>query len=220
MRVLLCEDEKSLSKAIVTMLQYSGYEVDAAYDGEFALEKLKNNSYDVVVMDIMMPKKDGITLLKELRGMCNNVPVIMLTAKSEVDDKVVGLQSGANDYLTKPFAFKELVARIEVLTRNTSSTVLKYGNLSIDGSNFELKSNGGSLRLVGKEFEMLEMLINSSNGKIPTQRFMEKVWRNEKEVEDSIVCVYISYLQRKLQLLGSDVEIRKDIENGYYLEKV
>ncbi len=218
MKILLCEDEKSLSKAIVTMLELSGYQVDFALDGEIAWELLKNKSYDAVVMDIMMPKKDGISLIKEVRASGNNVPVIMLTAKSEIDDKVLGLQCGANDYLTKPFAFKELIARIEVLTRNTNSNILCYCDITLDKANLEIKTQKGALRLVGREFDMLEMLVNSPSGKIPTERFIEKVWRGEMDVDQSIVSVYISYLQKKLALLVSEVIIKKGDTEGYFLE--
>ena len=158
MRLLLTEDEKALSKALTTILERNNYSVDAVYDGQEALDYLECGQYDGIILDIMMPKVDGITVLKTIRSSGNNIPVLMLTAKSEVDDKVEGLDSGANDYLTKPFQSKELLARIRAMTRSSTtqlSSQLKMGNVTLNQATFELSTPSGSVRLANKEFQML-----------------------------------------------------------------
>ncbi len=219
MKILLCEDENSIARALSTMLVANNYDVQIASDGQMALEFINKGSYDVIIMDYMMPKVDGVTVIKRTRATQNNVPIIMLTAKSEISDKVEGLDSGANDYLTKPFAFKELLARIKVLTRNRHDYILQHGDITLDKGNSELKTPIGSLRLANKEQDMLEMLINSPNGKIPKERFLDKVWRDESIKDASVVNIYISYLRKKLNLLSSKFTIKNDDE-CYYLEKV
>ena len=155
MRLLLAEDEQALSKALKTILERNNYSVDAAYDGEEALEYLEADHYDAVILDIMMPKVDGITVLREIRKKGNAIPVLLLTAKSEVDDKVNGLDSGANDYLTKPFHSRELLARIRAMTRTPAAqgtSQLSVGNITLDRATYELSSSFGSYRLANKEF--------------------------------------------------------------------
>ncbi len=223
MRLLLAEDERSLSRAVKTILEKSNYSVDAVYDGEEALEYLAAVNYDGVVLDIMMPKRDGISVLKEIRRQGNSVPVLLLTAKSEVDDKVLGLDSGANDYLTKPFNSKELLARIRAMTRSQTVQVtseLKVGNVTLDQATFELKGPGGSFRLANKEFQMLEMLMANPKNLIPTERFMEKIWGYDSEADISVVWVYISYLRKKLTSLKADIQIKATRNAGYSLEEV
>ncbi len=153
MRLLLAEDEKELSDALVTVLKYNHYSVDAVYDGEEALQYLETENYDGVILDIMMPKMDGIQVLTQVRSKGNQVPILMLTAKAEVDDKVLGLDRGANDYLTKPFAMKELLARIRAMTRQKAEpdNTLRFGNISLDRGSFELKGPGGSFQLANDE---------------------------------------------------------------------
>lgn len=177
MRLLLAEDERSLSRAIVVILEKNNYSVDAVYDGEEALEYLKLGNYDGVILDIMMPKLDGISVLKKIREEGNNVPVLILTAKSEIDDKVLGLDSGANDYLTKPFATQELLARIRAMTRNLNNQLtsrLQMGNVTLDRATFELSTSSGSYRLANKEFQMLELMMSNPRCLISTERFMGK----------------------------------------------
>lgn len=177
MRLLLAEDEKSLSRALVTILGKSHYTVDAVYDGEEALEYLETGNYDGAILDIMMPKMDGLTVLKHLRQRGNLMPVLLLTAKSEIDDKVEGLDLGANDYLTKPFATKELLARIRAMMRTQTSqsdSILRAGDLSLNRATFELSSGSGSFRLANKEFQMMEMLMCNPGHLISKERFMEK----------------------------------------------
>jgi len=223
MRLLLAEDERSLSRAIRAILEKNNYAVDAVYDGEEALDYLEAGNYDGVILDVMMPKRDGISVLRELRGKGNAVPVLILTAKSEVDDKVLGLDSGANDYLTKPFNSRELLARIRAMTRAQtvqSSAELRVGNVTLDQATFELKGPGGSFRLANKEFQMLEMLMANPKNLIPTERFMEKIWGYDSEADISVVWVYISYLRKKLAALKADIQIKATRNAGYSLEEI
>ena len=221
MRLLLAEDEKSLSRAITAILEKNNYSVDAVYDGEEAMDYLDAGNYDGVILDVMMPRRDGISVLKELRNKGNTVPVLILTAKSEVDDKVLGLDSGANDYLTKPFNSKELLARIRAMTRAQTvqtTSELHVGNITLDTTTFELKGPGGSFRLANKEFQMLEMLMANPKNLIPTERFMEKIWGYDSDAEIGVVWVYISYLRKKLTALKADIQIKATRNAGYSLE--
>ena len=221
MRLLLAEDEKSLARAVSAILEKNNFSVDVVYDGADALDWLRAGNYDGAVLDIMMPKMDGITVLKTIRAEGNMLPVLLLTAKSEVDDKVEGLDSGANDYLTKPFAAKELLARIRAMTRAQTaqpSSTLSVGNLTLDRATFELKSPSGSFRLANKEFQMLETLMANPKTLISTERFMEKIWGYDAEAEINVVWVYISYLRKKLTALNANVQIKATRNAGYSLE--
>lgn len=223
MRLLLAEDEKELSNALVAILKHNNYSVDAVYNGEDAFNFLQTENYDGVILDIMMPKMDGITVLRKIRQQGNSVPVLILTAKSDVDDRVMGLDSGADDYLSKPFAAKELLARIRSVTRRKTeavSSVLKFGNMSLDCVNFELSSPEGSLRLQNKEFQLFEMLIANPKQIIPTERFFEKIWGYDSNAEINVVWVYISYLRKKLSALGADIQINAARNQGYSLEEI
>lgn len=221
MRLLLAEDEKDLSKALVTILEHNHYSVDAVYDGKEALEYLAGGNYDGVILDIMMPEIDGIRVLKTIRGNGNSVPVLMLTAKTEIDDRVLGLDCGADDYLGKPFHAKELLARIRsVIRRRTESTsaILQMGNISLNCSNFELGSPHGSIRLSNKEFQMMELLLANPGQLISTERFMEKIWGYDSDAEINVVWVYLSYLRKKLVQLEADIKIKATRNLGYSLE--
>ena len=221
MRILFAEDEKSLSRAVTAMLVKSNYSVDAVYDGQDALDYLRAGNYDGAILDIMMPKMDGIEVLKTIRAEGIRTPVLMLTAKAEVDDKVLGLDSGANDYLTKPFSTKELLARIRAMTRTQTaqpSSVLRFGNLTLDRASFELKSPTGSFRLANKEFQMMELLMANPRNLISTERFMEKIWGYDAEAEINVVWVYLSYLRKKLAALNANVQIRATRSAGSSLE--
>ena len=221
MRLLLAEDERSLSRAVVMILEKNNYTVDAVYNGEDALTFLRTGSYDAAILDIMMPKMDGITVLKRLRAEGNPVPVIMLTAKAEIDDKVLGLDSGANDYLTKPFDTKELLARIRAMTRSqkAADSRLTFGNVTLDRATFEISSPAGTFRLANKEFQMLEILMSNPQQLISTERFMEKIWGYDSDTEINVVWVYISYLRKKLVALDADIQIKATRNAGYALEK-
>lgn len=223
MRLLFAEDEKSLSRAITAILKKNHYEVDAVYDGEEALAYLECGTYDGAILDIMMPKKDGLTVLKEIRRQGINTPVLMLTAKAEIDDRVLGLDSGANDYLTKPFAAPELLARIRAMTRtqmtqNTSS--LSFGNLSLNQTSFELSSPSGSYQLTNKEFQLLELLMANPGQVISSDRLFEKIWGYESDADPSVIWVYISYLRKKLTALNASVRIRAIRNAGYRLVEI
>ncbi len=222
MRLLLAEDELALSRAITAILKKNNYEVDAVYDGEAALDWLSANNYDGAVLDIMMPKLDGISVLRRVRAAGNNLPILLLTAKSEVDDKVTGLDAGANDYLTKPFAARELLARIRAMTRTLSvqnTSRMRMGNICLDRATFELSSPANSFRLTGKEFQMMELLLANPRHLISTEQFMERIWGQDSDAEINIVWVYISYLRKKLAALGADIQIKATRNAGYSLEE-
>lgn len=220
MKLLLAEDERSLSKVLVKILEKNNYTADAVFDGEAALAYLESGDYDAAILDIMMPKMDGITVLKKLRTAGNRIPVIMLTAKSEIDDKVLGLDSGANDYLTKPFDTKELLARIRAMTRSqtTPDNNLIFGNITLNRATFELSSPTGSFRLANKEFQMLEILISSPGHLFSTERLMERIWGTDSDAEINVVWVYISYLRKKLKALHANIQIKAIRNAGYTLE--
>lgn len=221
MRILLAEDERSLSRAVVALLERSNYAVDAVYDGVEALEYLDSGNYDALILDIMMPRLDGLSVLKQLRQRGKPIPVLILTAKSEIDDKVEGLDSGANDYLTKPFSTRELLARLRAITRTQTSqvsSVLRFGNVALDQTSFELSSPSGSYRLANKEYQMMELLLMNPGQTISTERFLEKIWGYDTETELNVVWVYISYLRKKLAALNANVRIQAARNVGYRVE--
>ena len=221
MRILLAEDERSLSRALVALLERSNYSADAVYDGEEALTYLEAGNYDALILDIMMPKVDGLTVLRRLREKGNPIPVLLLTAKSEVSDKVLGLDTGANDYLTKPFSTQELMARIRAMTRTQTGQVssrITFGNITLDQATFELSSPTGSFRLANKEYQMMELLMCNPRQLIPTERFLERIWGYDSDVELNVVWVYISYLRKKLTALHADIQIKVTRNAGYSLE--
>ena len=222
MRILLAEDEKSLSRAVSAILKKNNYEVDAVFDGEEALDYLSAGNYDGVILDVMMPKKDGFSVLKELRASGSSVPVLILSARTEVDDKVTGLDLGANDYLAKPFAAPELLARIRAMTRSSSAqttSVLRFGNITLDQTSFTLSSPTGSFPLASREYQMLEMLMSNPHRLISTEQFMDRIWGYDSDAEVNVVWVYISYLRKKLSALGAAVQIRASRGLGYSLEE-
>ena len=221
MRLLLAEDEKSLARAVSTILQKNNYSVDVVDNGLDVLDYAEAAEYDCIILDIMMPLMDGITALKELRKRGNNVPVIMLTAKSELDDKITGLDSGANDYLTKPFEVKELMARIRAVTRvqwQQKDSKLTFGNLTLDCAAYEVSTPFGKEQLTNKEFQLLEMLMRDPKVKISTDTLMDRIWGFESESETNVIWVHISYLRKKLKKMEANVEIKAARNFGYYLE--
>ena len=221
MRILLAEDERSLSRAVVALLERSNYAVDAVYDGVEALEYLDSGNYDALILDIMMPRLDGLSVPKTLRQKGIPIPVLILTAKSEIDDKVEGLDNGANDYLTKPFSTRELLARLRAITRTKTSqvsSVLRFGNVTLDQTSFELGAPSGSYRLANKEYQMMELLMMNPGQTISTERFLEKIWGYDTEAELNVVWVYISYLRKKLTALNANVRIQAARNVGYRLE--
>ncbi len=223
MRLLLAEDERSLSRAVTVLLRKNHYEVDPVYDGEEALAYLCSGNYDGAILDIMMPKRDGIDVLRQLRRQGNRLPVLLLTAKAEIEDKVEGLDSGANDYLTKPFASQELLARVRAMTREQTeqgTSRLQVGNITLDRATFLLSSPTGSLRLTNKEFQVLELLMCNHRQVISAQRFLEKIWGYDSEAEINVVWVYLSYLRKKLAALHGNLQIKARRGVGYCLEEI
>lgn len=221
MRILLAEDERSLARAILKIFERNNYSADAVHNGEDALEYIETGNYDVAVLDIMMPKMDGITVLKKIREQGNQIPVLILSAKSEIDDKVLGLDSGANYYLTKPFDTKELLASIRAITRSQTAvdSKLVFGNISLDRATFELLSPTGNYRLANREFQMMELLMSNPHHIISAEQFMEKIWGFDTDAEINVVWVYISYLRKKLLALGADIQIKASRNAGYSLEE-
>lgn len=223
MRILFAEDERSLSRAVTALLEKNNYSVDPVYDGEEALAYLDAGNYDAVILDIMMPKLDGLEVLRQLRQRGNPIPILLLTARSEVEDKVTGLDAGANDYLTKPFSTAELLARIRAMTRSPAggqvTSRLTLGNITLDQATFELSSPHGSFLLANKEFQVMELLLRNPRQLIPTERFVERIWGYDSNVESNVVWVYISYLRKKLAALKSDIQIKATRNAGYSLEE-
>ena len=222
MRLLLAEDEKELANALAAVLKHNKYSIDVVYNGADAYDWAQAAEYDGIILDIMMPKMSGLEVLEALRKQGSTVPILLLTAKGEIEDRVTGLDMGADDYLPKPFAMKELLARIRAMTRRKSefsANILDFEGLTLNRENFELAYKSQSLRLGNKEFQMMEMLIRNSGQFISAEQFMEKIWGFEAEAEVSVVWVYLSYLRKKLQNLEAPIEIRAARGIGYKLEK-
>ncbi len=222
MRILLAEDERELSNALVAILKHNNYSVDAVYDGADALDYGLSENYDIIILDIMMPKMSGLKVLEKLRKEGISTPVLMLTAKTEVEDRIIGLDKGADDYLGKPFAMGELLARVRAMTRRKAEftpNVVGLGNIRLNKESFELTNGTTSLRLSNKEFQMMEMLINNPKRLISTEQFMDRIWGYDAEAEISVVWVYISYLRKKLESLDANVKIKAVRGVGYTLEE-
>ena len=202
MRLLLAEDERDLASAIRRVLEYAKYDVDIAYDGVQALTKIKDYPYDLLILDVMMPRMDGFQVVKTVRANGLSVPVLMLTARAEIDDKVLGLDAGADDYLTKPFQVKELLARVRALLRREGEVADSYqiGNITLDHQTFELKSEQQAVHLTNKEY-----------------RLMETVWDYDSEAEINVVWAYISSLRKKLEQIDANVVIKAVRGIGYQL---
>ncbi len=221
MRLLYAEDEKSLARAVSTILVKNNYSVDVVYDGKSALDYLETENYDGAILDVMMPKMDGIEVLRRMRQRGDSTPVLLLTAKAEIDDRVAGLDSGANDYLTKPFDMKELLARIRAMTRVLSvqpDKTIAFGKVTLDCASYDLSGPGGSTKLAGKEYQMMEMLMRNPRKLVSTETFMDHIWGYDSEAELNIVWVYISTLRKKLKGIEADIEIKAQRGVGYYLE--
>lgn len=212
MKILLAEDTKDLSYAVSVLLTREGYEVDAVYDGQEALNNILTNGYDAVILDIMMPKMDGISVLTEMRSRHIVTPVMLLTAKADIDDRVAGLDAGADDYLPKPFAMKELLARVRAMLRrgtDYSSDMLTYNDLKLNGTDLTLSSNN-TVRLSLKEYELMRELMQNPDTPLSTSWLIEKVWKNESDCGEDTVWLYISYLKNKLRAIVSPVSIMGD----------
>ncbi len=218
LKILLADDVEEIAEAVGEMLEYNGYDVDIVYNGKDALDKGEQNLYDCIILDVMMPIIDGFEVVKKLRKMNIKTPIILLTAKSMVDDKVEGLELGANDYLTKPFNKKELIARIRALTRDEEEKKVKYkiGNLTFNKETYQLSKDNTSLNLSKHECDIIEFFIKNPERKISQDELKHRIWSNE-ENSDSIVPMYMNYLQEKFIVLNANVKIN-DI-NGYKLEE-
>lgn len=222
MRLLYAEDEKAMSEAVTEILRRKNYVVDAVYDGEEALDYLLNENYDGIILDVMMPKKSGIEVLEEIRKKGIGTPVMLLTAKSEISDKVEGLNAGADDYLAKPFALPELIARVGALVRRSGEIIpddLCLGNITLNRRSYEMSTKEGSIRLSRKEYQMMEMLLKSGGRPISTEAFMTRIWGYDSEAEVNVVWVYISYLRKKLLALKANIQISALRGRGYILEE-
>ena len=218
---MYAEDEKAMSEAVSEILRHKNYIVDAVYDGQEALDYIMNDKYDGVILDVMMPKMSGLQVLEAMRRSGVNTPVLLLTAKGEISDKVEGLNAGADDYLTKPFAMPELIARVGALVRRSGDMipdVITMGNVKLDRTSYELTSAGGTLRLSKKEYLMMEMLMKSKDRPVSTESFMTRIWGYDSEAEVNVVWVYISYLRKKLCALNADIQISALRGRGYILE--
>lgn len=222
MKLLLAEDEKEFANALLAILKHNNYSVDVVYDGQDALDWALSIEYDGIILDVMMPRLSGLEVLKTLREKGKSVPILLLSAKGEVYDRVKGLDMGADDYLPKPFEMKELLARIRAMTRRKTeflSNVLNFNGMSLNRENFNIAYENKTLRLGNKEYQIMEMLMSNPDMLISTDQFMDKIWGYDSETEINSVWVYISYLRKKLISIDAPVEIKASRGIGYKLEK-
>ncbi len=223
MRILIAEDEVTIARALKVMLEKNKYAVDMVHNGNDALDYIQATTYDALVLDIMMPGKDGIEVLKAARAGGNTTPALFLTAKAEVADRVAGLDAGADDYLPKPFAASEFLARVRALTRRSNtyaSSILSFGNVTLDCSQYLLKTILGEVRLNNKEYQLMELFFRHPRQVFSSEHLMEKVWGLDSEAEIDVVWTYIGFLRRKLKQIGAEIEIRTIRGAGYALEEM
>jgi DNA-binding response OmpR family regulator len=222
MKILVVEDEKELSEVLITLLRQNKYDADAAYDGPSGEDAALCGIYDLIVLDIMLPGKNGVDILRSLRKQGLATPVLLLTARSEVNDKITGLDAGADDYLTKPFASGELLARIRALTRRKGEYLgdaLTYKDTLLDKNTHVLSHGGSRVNLPLKEYQILEMLMSNSRQIIPKERFVEKIWGYDSDAEYNAIEVYVSFIRKKLTAIGSPMQIKAVRGVGYTLEE-
>lgn len=222
MRILVVEDDRDISSAICKVLKLNNFYTDAVYDGIEALKYLDYDEYDCVILDIMMPRLDGLSTVKKMRERNDFTPVIILTAKADIDDKVLGLDTGADDYLSKPFSMKELVARVKALTRRKNTVINKFefGNVTLNTKTFEMSSKDSSVRLLNKEYQLMEMLMVNSNILLSTDKIMNTVWGFDNDSEINVVWVNISSLRKKLASINANITIKAVRGLGYSLEVI
>lgn len=221
MKLLYAEDEISMSEAVVDILTYHKYIVDAVYDGETALSYAQSADYDGIILDIMMPKMDGLEVLKKLRSTGCKTPILLLTAKSEIEDQVQGLDLGADDYLPKPFSMNLLLARVRAMLRRREEftpNILKLGNISLNQQSYTLSGNGQSFVLPKLEYRLMELLMLNQGIYLSSETILVKVWGYDTEAEIGTVWVYISYLRKRLSALNANVTITAKRSVGYTLE--
>ena len=223
MRILIAEDEVTIARALKVMLEKNKYAVDLVHNGNDALDYIQATAYDALVLDIMMPGKDGIEVLKAARVQGNTTPALFLTAKAEVADRVAGLDAGADDYLPKPFATSEFLARVRALTRRSNtyaSSMLSFGNVTLECSQYLLKTTLGEVRLNNKEYQLMELFFRHPRQVFSSEHLMEKVWGLDSEADMDVVWTYIGFLRKKLKQIGADIEIRTIRGAGYALEEM
>lgn len=223
MRILIAEDEQTIAKALKVILEKNKYTVDTVFDGISALNYIETNSYDVIVLDIMMPGKNGIEVLKAIRNKDINTPVLFLTAKSEVSDRVAGLEAGGDDYLSKPFATAEFLARVKALARRSNSyiaTSLCIGNTTLDLNSYLLKTEDDEVELNNKEFQLLELFLKNPKKVFSSTLLMDKVWDIDSDADIDVVWTYIGFLRKKLKQINSNLEIKTIRGAGYALEEI
>lgn len=219
MKLLLAEDTEDMNRVITAMLNHQGYDVDSVYDGEAAYEHIMSGGYDGIILDIMMPKKDGLSVLRDIRDKNVYTPVLMLTARAEVDDRVAGLDSGADDYLTKPFAMKELLARVRSMTRrheDYEKNDMHYGDIDLSADGFELTATN-SVRLSLKEFELMQTFITNAGQELSSEFLLSQVWSRELQASEDTVYLYVSYLREKLRAVSSKAVISGERGGPYCL---
>jgi len=223
MKILIIEDEYSLADAIVETLQKENYTTKIVTNGEDGEDEALTGIYDLILLDVMLPKKDGFEILRNLKNEKINTPIIMITAKSEMSDKLKGLENGIDDYITKPFHMRELIARIKIVLRRNSNieddNILEYSDLKLDLSTGKMSSNGNEISINGKELELLEILLLNKNQIISKEALINKIWGYDSNAEYNYVEVYASFLRKKLKLLKSKVKIKAVRGMGYKLEE-
>lgn len=222
MRVLIVEDEKDLAMILSEILEIEGYYTDIAYDGVNGLDNAMSEIYDIIILDVMLPKMNGIQVLYEIRKNNISTPVLMLTAKSEVEDKVCGLDNGADDYLTKPFNTKELLARIRALLRRKEKEIidenLKFSDITLDKYTHQIYNNDQKVKLTKKEFDIIELLILNQGKVISKEKLTVKIWGYDTDIEYNSIEVYVSFLRKKLGAINSKVNISTVRGLGYTIK--
>lgn len=222
MRILIAEDEVGIAKALKLILEKNRFSVDMVHNGTDALDYLLSVSYDAVVLDIMMPGLDGLEVLSRAREAGVSAPVLFLSAKAEVEDRVAGLDAGADDYLPKPFAMSEFISRVKALTRRSGSYVpelIRLGKTTLDLSGYTLAANGKTVRLSNKEFQLMELFMRNRGMVFSTEHLMDKVWGLDSDAEIDVVWTYIGFLRKKLKQIDADIEIKTIRGAGYALEE-
>ena len=221
MRILIAEDEVATAKALKLLLEKAKYSVDIVHNGNDAWSYISSDTYEVIVLDIMMPGMTGLEVLSLIRKNHITTPVLMLTAKAEIEDRVAGLEAGADDYLPKPFATSELIARIKALGRrseNYSDSLQKVGNLILDGNRYEMKAGDKSVKLTNKEYQLIELFVLHPGFVFSTEHLMDKIWGFESDSDIDVVWTHIGFVRKKLRSIGANVEIKTIRGSGYSLE--
>ena len=222
MNILIVEDESALAEALEHILRKAGHNTDWVADGQSALDYIRGFSYDLILLDVMLPKLDGLAVARQIRAEHIDTPVLMLTARTTVPDKVAGLNAGADDYLTKPFDLRELLARLRVMTRKQElqqTNQLRIGNTRLDTASHTLSGPEGCYKLANKEYQTILLLMRNPGALLSPGRFLENIWDPDSRAEDNTVWTYISYLRRKLEAIGSDLRITTRRNAGYVLER-